>query len=120
MPAVKYNIKIERGTDYSLPIRWGKNNTSGVFEPYDLTGCTARMQVREDYDSLATLDSLTTENGRIELDALNGKLTLVFSNAITTAAAWSDGVYQLEIDDSLGKVHRLASGTINIDLEVTK
>jgi hypothetical protein len=120
MPAVQYNIKIERGTDYSLPIRWGKNNTLGVFEPYDLTGCQARMHVREEVDSATPVDTLTTENGRIILDALNGKLTLVFSNVITATAAWGEGVYHLEIIDSLGKVRRLAKGTISIDAEVTR
>lgn len=121
MASVKYNIKIERGADKVIPIRWGVNSTiTGVFEPYNLTGCTARLQVRAEVGSVAVLDEMTTANGRIVIDTINKKISLIFPNAWSTAALWSDGMYQLELIDSAALVHRLVYGTITIDQESTR
>lgn len=126
MPAVKYNIKIERGADWVRTFTI-KNATTLV--PFDLTGCMVRMHIREEVDSVATLDILTTENGRIELvnrdnplgGVVLGGIKVMFPNAISTAYIWTDpAVYQLEIVYPSGTVERRLHGSVILSPEVTR
>lgn len=126
MAAAKYNIKIERGADWTRTFTW-KNATTGV--PFDLTGCTARMHVREDVESAVILDTLTTENGRIALvnrdsplgGVVLGGIEITFPNAVSTAyTGWEAGVYQLEVAYPTGIVERKLSGTVLLSAEVTR
>ena len=54
-------------------------------EPVDLTGVTARMQLREKLDSSVVLLELTTENGRIVVDDATKTITLNITAADTAA-----------------------------------
>lgn len=126
MASVKYDIKIERGADWSR-IFTIRNSTTNV--PFDLTGCTARMHIRQDEDSPSVLDTLTTENGRIELvDRENplggiilGGIKLMFPNATTTAYTWTEpAVYQLELAYPSGIVERRLHGSVSLSAEVTR
>lgn len=104
-----------------------KNATTLV--PFDLTGCMVRMHIREEVDSVATLDILTTENGRIELvnrdnplgGVVLGGIKIMFPNAISTAYIWTDpAVYQLEIVYPSGTVERRLHGSVILSPEVTR
>lgn len=128
MASAKYNIKIERGADWDRTFTW-KNHVTLV--PYDLTGCTARMHIRDDVDATATRDILTTENGRILLvnrpnplgGVVLGGVQILFPNAISTAyAGWPDEpcVYQLEVIYPSGKVERKLHGVVTLSGEVTR
>lgn len=130
MTAAKYNIKIERGADWSR-IFTLKNKTTGV--PFDLTGCTARMHIREEINDTEIRDSLTTENGRIVLvnrpvdsnlplgAAVLGGIKIIFPNAVSTAYTdWNTGVYQLELVYPSGIVERRLQGTVELSGEVTR
>lgn len=88
--------------------------------PIDLTGCLARMQVRDETDSPVVLVSLTTENGGITLGGTSGTIDLYLPDEATTAFAWTGGVWDLEIEDSTGEVIRLAQGSISVSPEVTR
>ena len=126
MAAAKYNIEIERGADWSR-IFTKKNSTTLV--PFDLTGCTARMHIREEIGAATILDTLTTENGRIVLVNRNnplggvvlGGVKLIFPNAVSTAYVdWDAGVYQLELIYPSGIVERMLKGTVTLSAEVTR
>ncbi len=126
MPSIKYDINIERGADWVRTFTL-KNATTLV--PFDLTGCMVRMHIREEVDSVATLDILTTENGRIELvnrdnplgGVVLGGIKVMFPNAISTAYIWTDpAVYQLEIVYPSGTVERRLHGSVILSPEVTR
>ncbi len=126
MPSIKYDINIERGADWVRTFTL-KNATTLV--PFDLTGCMVRMHIREEVDSVATLDILTTENGRIELvnrdnplgGVVLGGIKIMFPNAISTAYIWTDpAVYQLEIVYPSGTVERRLHGSVILSPEVTR
>lgn len=126
MPSIKYDINIERGADW-VRIFTLQNATTLV--PFDLTGCMVRMHIREEVDSVATLDILTTENGRIELvnrdnplgGVVLGGIKIMFPNAISTAYIWTDpAVYQLEIVYPSGTVERRLHGSVILSPEVTR
>lgn len=88
--------------------------------PVDLTGCTARMHVRERIDSPTTLLELTTENGGIELGGTAGTIRIRMSATATAALTWRTGVYDLEIEFPGGIVRRVLAGTVVVSPEVTR
>lgn len=101
-----------------------KTYTSGGIleynEPIDLTGYTARMQIREKVDSTTTLDDLTTLNGGIILDVANNKITLFISAVDTALYTFNSAVYSLEMVSSTGVVTPLLNGTLTLVKEVTR
>lgn len=121
MIAGKYNILCEQGSTFSrlLTIEQPTIADPTVFEPYDLVGHTARMQVRRTIDSSTVLVELTTENGRIIINEEDGEITLSMSDEVTSAIT-SSGVYDLEIIDASGNVSRVIEGTFTLSNEVTR
>lgn len=121
MIAGTYNILCEQGTTFVRVLELQSPNPvdSSVYEVYDLTGHTARMQVRRTIDSSAVIISLTTENGGIQIDGDDGKITIIMSDS-QTAALTSSGVYDLEIEDPSGNVSRVVQGTFTLSQEVTR
>lgn len=114
MPASTHDFVIEQGTDDDKPMIW----LDSAGNPVNLTGCTARMQIRPSVSSETILLELTTENGGITLGGATGKITLNFTEATTSSLA-KGGVYDLEIVIG-GKVKRLIQGTIAISKQVTR
>ena len=115
MLAGTYKITCDQGATFERVIT--VKDSTGT--PMNLTGYTARMQVRREIESSTTLVELTTQNGRITLGGAAGTITLSM-NAATTAAIEDEGVYDLEIISSGGAVHRVLKGRFVLDLEVTR
>lgn len=88
--------------------------------PVDMTGYTARMQIRASVDDPAVLIGLTTANGRIDLDSTNARITLSLSSTDTAAFDWTSGVYDLEMISPAGDVTALVGGKVTIVPEVTR
>ena len=114
MAASTHDFEIEQGTDYDKPLVW-KDSTGN---PVDLSGYTARMQLRPSILSDTVLINLTTENGGITLGGNTGEITLHFTEANTSPLV-KGGVYDLEMVIG-GKVKRLVQGTITVSREVTR
>ena len=117
-----YNITCEQGTDFSrsciLKYPDPADPTGSTYLLYDLTGYTARMQIRRTLESASPEIELTTENSGIVLGGDAGTFNIVMTNT-QTAALDSDGVYDLEIISGGGTVSRVIQGTFTLDLEVT-
>lgn len=96
---------------------------AGILTRYpavDLTGYTARMQMRTAVGATDVLVDLTTENSGITLDAATGEITLSMSATDTAALAWRQAVYDLELVAPSGFVTRLAEGSVQVTPEVTR
>lgn len=87
-------------------------------EPVDLTGYTARMQLREKIDSTTIIHELTTENGGITIDIVNYKIELNIPAISTEQFTFNTVVYSLELVSN--KVIPFASGSITLIKEVTR
>jgi hypothetical protein len=85
----------------------------------NLSGYTARMQVRESYDSPAYLLSLTTASG-ITLGGSLGTIDLRISDAETSSTRAGTYVYDLEIISPDSDVTRLIQGKFKVTPEVTR
>ena len=107
---------MDQGATFSRAITW--QDSQAV--PVNLTGYTARMQVRDEVDSASAALSLTTENSRISLGGTAGTITLLVSAADTAAVAAGEYVYDLELVSGAGTVTRLIQGCFTVDGEVTR
>lgn len=108
------DIEIEQGATFNLEFLY--QDDSGT--PINLTGMTARMQLRRQYNSPDPLIILTTENGRITITPLLGKINLII-NASDTEDLTGSGVYDLEIVNG-SVVNRILEGSFKVCLEATK
>ena len=117
MAAFKVNLKIDQGATFRKVVTW-KAGTPAL--PVNLTGCTARMQIRGKITDAAALLDLTTVNGGIALGGVLGTITLNITAAQTALIAWKAAVYDLEIIYADATVRRLLSGSVSVSPEVTR
>jgi hypothetical protein len=115
MAATTYDILIEQGATFSQVITYKDNGVA-----VNLTGYTARLQVRATLESASTLIELTTANGRIALGGAAGTITLTIAAADTAALTAGRGVYDLELVSGSGIVTRLLQGVATISRNVTR
>lgn len=126
MTAVVRPIYIEQGATFTMGFNWHRdgaldangNPTPGV--PYDLTGASARMQIRKTVTSTPPLIDATTENGLITLGTTDGRVDVVLSDADTDTLTVKSAVYDFEIKLADDTVHRLLQGAVTISLNVTR
>lgn len=116
MPAGKYDITIEQGATFSLVLSWKDSQGN----PIDLTGYTAKMDVRRSYSSSDTLLSLRTNGEGIQIQELNGKINLSASAELTEKLPPVSAVYDLELTSPGGIVTRLLEGRVVISPEITR
>jgi hypothetical protein len=116
MSAGIYDIYIEQGATYNQPLVWKDSSGTAV----NVTGYTARMQIRKTVDATTIILTLTTENGRITVGGANGLITLLVSAADTAALTTFCGVYDLEVISPAGVVTRLLEGQVEVSKEVTR
>ena len=117
MAAGSYDLYIEQGATFRKLLTW-KAGTPSL--PVDLTGCTARMQIRAAIDDATPLVDLTTENSGITLGDTLGTIELYISDTDTAAFTFTTGIYDLEIILANDDVRRLLYGTVTVTPEVTR
>lgn len=114
---LKYDITIYQGSTFRLPLTW---KTGDPATPVDLTGCTARMQIRADVKAPKALITLTTENGGITLGGAAGTVEIIVTPTQSKDVELSGGVYDLEIVFAPDIVRRLLEGSVEVLPEVTR
>jgi hypothetical protein len=114
---LKLPLTIYQGATFRKRVAWKAGDPA---TPVDLTGCTARMHIREKLESPEVLLALTTENGRIALGGTAGTVEQVLDAETTAALPWVAGVYDLEIEFPNGDVRRLCFGAVKVSREVTR
>ena len=111
----RFNISIYQGDTFSTAPAWKINNSY-----VNVTGYTAKMQVRQDVDSASTIVELSTDNGRIVTGTTDGKFTLTLTAAETTPLPPGNYVYDLEITSPGGVETTLLTGGFAVIAEVTQ
>jgi hypothetical protein len=114
----KLKFTIYQGATFRKRLVWTGPKPAQL--PIDLTGCTARMQVRAETESPDVLLELTTENTGITIDGAAGAIGLYISAEDTSAITWGSGVWDIEIIHPNGEVTRLAQGSVSVSPEVTR
>lgn len=118
--AIEHHFHIRQGEALPNPFNPSKFRwLDGDKNPVNLAGYRARMQLRPKVGSDIVLDTLTTENGRIEIGAPNGEIALIFPETFSVGVGWKTAVYDLELIPPASGAFPFAYGTFNITKEVT-
>ncbi len=116
------NLQVQAGNTFQSVLTWSTTPVgSTTSTPVDLTGCTANMQVRQNYGDpvLLALSStaLTTNGSGITLGGSAGTITINITPL--DAAALISGIYDLEIQFSDGSIQTPVAGAVIVSPEVT-
>lgn len=112
----KADFSINQGSDFVIFFVISDSTGKTV----DLEGYDAAMQLRKSTFSSTADDTLTVENGRLEMYPSEGKIKVKFTNSATAGYKASSYKYDLEIVSPDGYVTRVVEGTIKVSPEVTR
>lgn len=115
MAAAQHDITIEQGATFQMNLVW--KDAGGT--PINLTGYSARMQVRRKYSSTDYLLNLVSPTD-ITLGGALGTIVVTASAAATDNLPSKPAVYDLELVSPTGVVTRLIEGSVLITPEVTR
>lgn len=110
--AFQVNLELNQGEDWADEYLWEIDD-----EPVDLTGSTAKMQLRRVPGGSLVLEASTTA-GTLTLGGVAGTIAVNIP-AATMSGLKGQGVYDLEITFASGRVHRFMEGTFKMKTEVT-
>lgn len=123
MAAVVEDLDIEQGATFEFVFEWVNVDDDGnEIGPVDMTGWTARMQVRKTQQA-PPLVTLTSEvGGGITLGGADGVVELLLTDQQTDLIT-QKALYDLEAKEPVelgGKVHRLLKGKVTPDPNITQ
>lgn len=111
----KYNFTIRQGASFSRVLTW--KDAAGV--AINLTGYTARMQIRAAVGSSTVILDLNTTNGRLTLGGVAGTITMALTAVETALLDWAVAPYDLEMVTG-ATVTPLLEGYATLRKEVTR
>ena len=127
MLAGNYNMTCQQGSTFRRSIEieqpdLAADPTGNTFIPFDLSGYSARMQVRRTIDSANFLLELSTQNGALTINPSGTAPNQIYINvsASVTASVNTSGVYDIEIVNPDGTITRVLQGVFNLSPEVTR
>ena len=111
---------LEVGATFSYQLAWEVELIagSGDYVPVDLTGYSAKMDVRKTIAS-PLIVSLSSANGRITFEPTRGLINLVIPAAITAVLPSGLYKYDLDLTDTNGFVTRFIQGSFEIVGSIT-
>jgi hypothetical protein len=112
--AANYDFILEQGATFQKELTLKDGNGDHM----NLTGYTAKMQIRKTIDG--DLIKEINESSGITITANQGKLLLSISATDTAKFNFRNAVYDLTITSSGGQVTRVIQGKITIDYAVTR
>ena len=114
----KVDFTIEQGATWKHSLLLKSGGETGP--ALNLTGYTAKMQVRAGLGATAVLLELSTVNSRIVVTAVTGRLDLTVPASVTAALSFVTAVCDLIITSPGGEVTRLFQGVVTLSLGATK
>jgi hypothetical protein len=109
------NFEVDQNATFTFIVEYKDNNGS----PINLTGCTAKMQVRDTKGGTKLAFTLTTPAGGITIDGPNGKLTVKMTPTQTNKLFYPKSSYDIMITDTNTNKIKLLEGFITLSRSVT-
>lgn len=110
--AVYANIAIDQGSDFASTVT--VEGSDGI--TYNLTGYTARGQIRKSYSSTTAVSFATAINSPEQ-----GKIQLTLTAVQTAAMKAGRYLYDVEVvQTSSGKVTRVVEGQVEVNPRITQ
>lgn len=106
-----YDLVLYRGDYFSMNITVKDN--AGT--PINLTGYTAKSQIRTSYDAVSAYDATCTIT-----DPTNGKVSITFPSSVMTTVTPGDYIWDFQVTQPDGNVRTFLAGDVKVYGEVTK
>ena len=114
--AVQKNFEVDQNATFTFEVDYTQEDE---VTPIDLTGASAKMQVRDTKGGSKLAFTLTSPAGGILIDEPNGKLTIKVTPTQTNKLFYPKSSYDLMLTDSnLNKI-KLLEGFITLSRSVT-
>lgn len=112
--AIREPITLEEGIPYDIEIDILTEDDLGVEIPAPIHGFKFLFEARENAKKKTAFISLSTENGGIVItDAVNGKVSILFTSEVSQIKKTS-GIYDFVGFDTAGNPFKIMHGPINI------
>ena len=109
------NFEVDQNATFTFILEYKNSNGNAV----DLTGASAKMQVRDTKGGTKLAFTLTSPNGGIIIDPTTGKLTIKMTPTQTNKLFYPKSSYDIMITDSnLNKI-KLLEGFLTLSRSVT-
>ena len=113
--AVQKNFEVDQNTTFTFIVEYKDNNDL----PINLTGATAKLQVRDTKGGSKLSFTLTSPSGGITIDGPNGQLTCKMTPTQTNKLFYPKSSYDLMVTDTnLNKI-KLIEGFLTLSRSVT-
>lgn len=109
------NFEVDQNATFSFIVEYKDND--GM--PIDLTGSTAKMQVRDTKGGSKLAFSLTSPSGGITITPLLGKLTIKMTPTQTNKLFYPKSSYDIMLTDSNANKIKLLEGFMTLSRSVT-
>lgn len=113
--ASQKNWEVDQNATFTFSIEYKDSNDN----PIDLTGSTAKMQVRDTKGGSKLAFTLTSPAGGITIDGPNGKITIRMTPTQTNKLFYPKSSYDLMITDSNLVKTKLIEGFLTLSRSVT-
>ena len=114
--AKQKNWEVDQNTTFRFQIQY---TGSDQVTPIDLTGATAKMQVRDTKGGSKLAFTLTSPSGGITIDGPDGLIEVVATPTQTNKLFYPKSSYDIMIIDSNGNKTKILEGFISLSRSVT-
>lgn len=110
------DLKIRKGTTFSQEFVWEDSTRT----PYNLTGYSARAQIRQTIDNQTVLLELNSSSGTILLGTTGGNFEITIPASTTSQITWNNAVYDFQMISPDDVVITLLAGIVVVTSGVTR
>jgi hypothetical protein len=110
----RFNFSLIQGDTFNTSPAWKINNSY-----VNVTGYSAKMQVRQAVTSTSVILEMSTANGRIVAGTTDGKFTITLSAVDSAALPPGNYIYDLDITSPGGIKTTLLTGGFAVVAQVT-
>ncbi len=114
--AVQKNFEVDQNATFTFEVQYTEEDE---VTPIDLTGATAKMQVRDTKGGSKLAFTLTSPSGGITIDGPNGKLTIKITPTQTNKMFYPKSSYDIMVVDSNSNKIKLLEGFMTLSRSVT-
>jgi hypothetical protein len=114
--AVQKNWEVDQNTTFKFQVQYTEDDE---VTPIDLTGATAKMQVRDTKGGSKLAFTLTSPVGGITIDGPSGTLDIVITPTQTNKLFYPKSSYDVMVIDSNGNKIKIVEGFMTLSRSVT-
>jgi len=114
--AVQKNWEVDQNTTFKFQIQYTQDDE---VTPVDLSGATAKMQVRDTKGGSKLAFTLTSPLGGITIDGPDGILDIVITPTQTNKLFYPKSSYDIMVIDSNGNKTKIVEGFMTLSRSVT-